>query len=205
MHINTGSEKIDDFIKGYNKNEITLLYGEPSTGKTTIGLLTTIEQAKQNKKVIYIDTEQGFSIERATQLYPEIKKIIENIIVIKPKNFEDQHKYILNLPEKNIALVILDTLGNYYRMELKKDHKEANRKIDEQLQKLKIIITNNIPVLILNQVYNDYNNGTTPVGGQMIKNWCQTIIKLENNPRKIIQEKPEKKELLFTITEKGIE
>jgi len=38
----------------------------------------------------------------------------------------------------------------------------------------------------------------------MLRNWSDTIIKLEKNPRKLKVEKPEKKEFLFEIKEEGI-
>ena len=204
MRISTGSGTINAFLKGYNTNEITLIYGEPSTGKTTLGLLATIAQAKNNKKVIYIDTEKGFSIERWKQLN-KTQDYLKNVLILRPQNFEEQHKVINNLPTKNIALIIIDTLGHFYRIALKENYKEANKKVDQQLQSLKEITQKNVPVILINQVYDNYEKGITPVGGSMIKNWCQTIIKLEKEPRKIIREKKEKKEALFEIKNETIE
>ena len=40
-----------DLFEGY-ENEITCIYGEASSGKTTLAKLAAIEQAKKNKKVI---------------------------------------------------------------------------------------------------------------------------------------------------------
>jgi len=57
----------------------------------------------------------------------------------------------------------------------------------------------------MNQVYHNYEKGITPVGGNMIKNWCQTIIKLEIEPRKIKKEKPEQIETTIEIIQEGIE
>jgi len=38
----------------------------------------------------------------------------------------------------------------------------------------------------------------------MVKKFCKKIIELKTNPRKIIQVKPEQKEMIFEITEEGL-
>ena len=54
--------------KGNKNPDIKLIYGPAAAGKTTYCLLTSISMAKKGKKVMFIDTENGFSIERLKQL-----------------------------------------------------------------------------------------------------------------------------------------
>ena len=197
MKLSTGSETLNTFLKGYPLNKFTLIYGEPATGKTTLALIATQGQIKHNKKVIYIDTENGFSLERLKQLNPELKDF-NNIITLKPKNFKEQEKLILNLPKKNVSLIIIDTIGNYYRKEKKP---EANESLIKQLTKLKEINNNNIPILLINQVYTNLEGETIPVSNNIITNFSKNIIKLEKEPRII---KHKKNKLQFQITDKGI-
>ena len=42
------------------------------------------------------------------------------------------------------------------------------------------------------------------VGGDMFKNWSKKLIKLEKDPRKIILEKPNNKQIYFKIVKEGI-
>jgi len=197
--ISTGNKDIDEFLKEYSL--ITTIYGQASTGKTTLAMLAVINQTKQKKKVIFVDTENGFSLERLKQLTPDFKDILKNIILVKPKTFEEQEKVILNLPKA--SLIIIDTISQFYRMKLKEDNYLTNKSLDKQLRKLKEI-SKEIPVIINNQVYSDINGNVNIVGGDMLRNWSDTVIKLEKNPRKLKVEKPGKKEFLFEIKENGI-
>ena len=88
-------------------------------------------------------------------------------------------------------------------MKLKENNYLTNKSLDRQLRKLKEI-SKEIPIIINNQVYSDVNGNVNIVGGDMLRNWSDTVIKLEKNPRKLKVEKPEKKEFLFEIKENGI-
>ena len=46
-----------NLVKGIN-----LVYGESATGKTTLAMQEALEEAKENKKIAYIDTQNNFSI-----------------------------------------------------------------------------------------------------------------------------------------------
>lgn len=202
--ISTGSKHIDNFLKGYPKNLLTIIYGEAGTGKTTLVLLASLEQAKNNKKVIFIDTENSFNIERIAQLEPNYKNILNNIILISPKSFKEQEKIILNLTKKT-NLIIIDTISKFYRKELRENKNKITQSLIKQVQKLIHLTRESIPVIITSQVYSNMENEIIPVGGQMLKNWAKLLIKLEKEPiRKLIQEKPEKKEFKFEIKSSGI-
>jgi len=188
------------------KNEITTIYGEAATGKTTLAKILAIEAAK-NGKVIFIDTENGFSVERIRQLSgEEYDNVINKIFVMKIKGLEEQERKIRNLLElKDTKLVIIDTIGRYYRLEAKKDVNNANILMHRQFNVLSELNSKEIPVLITNQVYTNIEDGKINiVGGNMIKNWSKCLMKLEKNPRKLVLEKPCFKEIEFEIKENGI-
>ncbi len=179
------------------KKEITCIYGEGASGKTTLAKIAAIKFANDGK-VIFIDTENGFNLERFKQLGGG--EYLKNIFILKPKNLEEQEVQIKNLEKiKDLKLVIIDTIGHFYRISEKK---KANVSMHIQFNILSEL-SKEIPIILTNQIYS-YNEKEMMVGGNMFRNWSKKIIKLERDPRKIILEKPSFKEIYFDIVNEGI-
>ncbi len=69
MRISTGSFDLNKWLEGgYEKDIITMIAGPAGSGKTNFCILSACSQAKKGNKVIFIDTEGGFSIERVKQI-----------------------------------------------------------------------------------------------------------------------------------------
>ena len=201
----TGYSELDNLLQKVN-NEITIIYGPASSGKTTLVKLASIQLLKENKKVLFIDTEQGFSVERFLQLTQNNKDLLKNLMILKPKSFYEQYRTIQSLEKtfNKFSLIILDTIGIFYRKELKKNQYLANKILDKQFQILKEI-SKTVPVLITNQVYSNLNTGNiNNVGGEMVRNWSNCLIQLKIKPRKIKIEKPFEFEAKMDIEESGI-
>ena len=196
-------EDIFDFSKGIN-----LVYGEAATGKTTLAMQLSGLIAER-KRVVFIDSERGFSLDRFKQINPDYKKKLEKIFLLKVESFFEQHKAVDSLDKiKELGLVVVDTLGMHYRTYVREDYGSANRMMDKQFKTLQNLTRKNIPVLVTTQVYSDVESGEKNVkllGGEMIRNWAGVVIRLNKNPRKIIIEKPFKKDYNFQIWEKGVE
>lgn len=179
--ISAGSYDLNKFLfGGYEKDIITTIYGPGGSGKTNLCMLLAVSQAKKGNKVIYVDTEGGFSIDRVKQLLSlkektnqektlEQDKTLQNILLLKPTSFEEQEEAfeILNkqIKKETVALIIIDSIAMLYRLELaeaiqsKEDEKikQVNRKLAEQLKNLnEIARKQNIPILITNQVYSEF-------------------------------------------------
>ncbi|MBN2112184.1 DNA repair and recombination protein RadB [Candidatus Woesearchaeota archaeon] len=219
--INSGTEVVDSLLEGgYETDIVTTIYGPAGSGKTNIVLLAAIEIANQGKKVIYIDTEGGFSVARLNQLTSSSKKILSNILFLKPTKFSEQKKAFEKLKDvvnnKEIGLVIVDTIAMLYRLELGKteDIYEVNRELGKQIAYLtEIARKKNIPVLITNQVYSNFDerNKIKMVGGDIIRYGSKCLIELQitpNSKRRAILKKhrsmPEEKEVMFEIKEKEL-
>ena len=86
MKISSGSTDLDEWLAGgYENDIITTLYGPAGSGKTNLCLIAAANLASQGKKVIFIDTEGGFSIERLKQIAGEngeYEKVLKNLIYI---------------------------------------------------------------------------------------------------------------------------
>ncbi len=203
--INTGSEELNKFLKGYEKNSITAIYGAPGSGKSTLCLLATIEQALNNKKVLFLDTEKNFSTERFEQLLNNRSKdCLKNILILKVKNFNLQHTQIKSLEGlKNISLIVVDSITHHFRRLQSREPELAKAMLGKQLSILNQISKNNIPVIVTSQVYSNMKNDVLPVGKEVLSKFSKTIIKLEKNPRKIVNE-TNKESINFEIINEGI-
>ena len=140
--IPSGSKILDYLLQGgYEKDVITTIYGPAGSGKTGLCLLAAINIARKGKKIIYIDTEGGFSLERLKQIALDYKKILDKIIFLRPTNFKEQKKVFSQLKEiinNKIGLIVVDTISMLYRLELGKstDAQEANRELRKQISYL---------------------------------------------------------------------
>ena len=233
--ISAGSYDLNKWLfGGYDRDIITTIYGPAGSGKTNFCILAAVSQAKKDNKVIFIDTEGGFSVERFKQIAGEgYNDVLKNIILLKPVNFEQQKKAfstMLNEIKNNskIGLIVIDGITMLYRLELaeaRKDKnnekiKNVNSELAKQLRMLAEISRSNlIPVLVTNQVYSDFlseqdfRNGKEKiihmVGGDLLKYWSKCIIELQNDGgrRKAILQKHRslpEKEIDFVITNTGI-
>lgn len=200
--IPTGSKDLDNLIQNYKG--ITIIYGEGATGKTLCCLQAT-KNAKNNK-IIFLDTENSFSIERLQQLDENYKEYLNNILLLKIKSFKEQSLKIKALQDiKNISLIILDGIGMHYRRLVKRNSDLANAMLITQLKILNKI-SKTTPVIITNQVYMDIKQQKLVMLADKtyLKNFADTIIRLDINPRKLTVIKPGKKYMYFEIKNKGI-
>ena len=79
-------------------NNIIAIYGEAGTGKTTLSLIAAIDKLKLGKKVLFLDTENSFPIERFKQLTENNLSLLDNLILIKANNFKEQQEKIKLMP-----------------------------------------------------------------------------------------------------------
>lgn len=209
----SGSLIIDDFLNGgIEKGAITNFYGPPGSGKTNISLIFTLAGIKDGK-VAYIDTENGFSVERFFQL-GGTKDDLKKVFYDSPRNFKEQIKSIKKLKDLEINLVIVDSVVSLYRLEINKDNfTEVNKQMATILAELSFLAKDKkIPVIITNHVYSVNSDEVELSGRDVVKYWSKCLIelkKVDDNRRLLILRKhrsmPEGKKVEIEITERGID
>jgi DNA repair protein RadB len=233
--ISAGSFDLNKFLfGGYETDIITTIYGPGGSGKTNLCLLVAVSQAKKGNKVIYVDTEGGFSSDRVHQLLGEDKSdfenVLSNIMILKPTSFEEQEEsfeQLLKFVKKgDISLIVIDSIAMLYRLELgdaiksedTQNIQEVNRKLANQLRILtEISRKQNIPVIVTNQVYSQFTRDeneqkerkVSMVGGDLLKYWSKCIIEVQNyRGRRNLKLRKHRslpeKELEFEIVNNGI-
>ena len=185
--LNPGTKVIQSLLSGYPEKKITMIYGPGASGKTTCCFLSLIQCISEGNKAIFIDTENGFNIDRFEQLcVKNTLDILEKTFLLRVNSYKNQIKVFEKLPElaknQEIKLIIVDTLSSHYRLELKKDHYKANKAMDNQLKILQNISEKqNKIILVTNQVYQNIEkkNQITMVGGNMMKSKGDCLIELQ--------------------------
>ena len=194
--ISAGSHDLNRWLHGgYEDDVISVIYGGSGTGKTNFCLLAAVSQAKKGHKVIYVDTEGGFSSERVKQLAPEhTKETLEHVLLLTPTNFAEQKQAFEKLRiylKQEVALIVVDGMTMLYRLDFasarEKDTQSiqsVNAELVRQLRTLaEIARKRQIPVLVTNQIYN-WENETKMVGGDILRYWGKCLIELTHESGK---------------------
>jgi len=208
---------------GFEKGTITQIFGPPSSGKSNITLTLAVNVAKNNKKVIYMDTEGGISITRIKQIAgSDFSTVANNIMVFEPTNFLEQNDNLkaidiwLRKNYKGVDLLVLDSAVALYRVDDMKSSK-LNKELGKQMGMLsKIARQYDVAVVLTNQIYNAFddegNNDIRAVGGTILQYWSKVIIQLERgdelNQRIATLRRhrsiAEGNQAIFSITSRGI-
>lgn len=186
--INSGSGALDQMLGGgFETGAITEAFGEFGSGKTQIGHALTVNMLKQNPEAmtVYIDTESTFRPERIIQLAEgagmDPKEILKRIIVAKAYNSDHQMlltekvEDLIKKDEKNVKLVVVDSLTAHFRAEFIGRGTLADRqqKLNRHMHTLmRLAETNNLCVYVTNQVMSKpdtfFGDPTQAIGGHVV-------------------------------------
>ncbi|MHA1472621.1 MAG: DNA repair and recombination protein RadA [Promethearchaeota archaeon] len=231
--ITTSSQELDNlFHGGIETGCVVEFFGEFRTGKTQLAhqLCVNVQLPKEdgglNGNALYIDTEGTFRPERIIQMAEghdlDHKKVLKNIVFGRAYNSDHQIMLIKEasnlIKEKNIKLIIVDSLIGHFRSEYVGRGTLANRQqtINVHLHDL-LRLTDIFPdlcVIVTNQVQSKpdvfYGNPTVAAGGNIVAHGSTIRVYLrkgkgEQRVAKMIDAPhlPEG-EAVFSITENGI-
>ncbi len=231
--LTTGSKELDTLIGGgIETQSITEIYGKFASGKTQWCFQTavTVQMPKEKGGLegacLYIDSENSFRPERVISIAqsqgidPEVA--LQNIYVARAYNSDHQmllaEKAEDMIKEKNIKLLIVDSLTSQFRSEFigRGTLAERQQKLSKHMRTLqKLSEMNNIVVLVTNQVMERpdimFGDPTAPIGGNIVGHASKTRLYL----RKSKEDKRVAKlvdspslpdgEAIYRVTENGIE
>jgi DNA repair protein RadA len=201
--ITTGVKDLDDLIGGGVETEaITETYGRFASGKSQLGFQLAVNVQLPKDKggldgaVLFIDTEGTFRPERIEQIAKaagiDPKKALENMIVVRAITTEQQILTIERadklIVEKNIKLIIVDSLMSLFRSEFvgRGALNERQGKINQHLHKLQMLADKyKLAIYITNQVMDNpgilFGDPTTPIGGNILAHAATTRLYLKKS------------------------
>lgn len=188
--ITTGSKALDELLGGGVETQaITEVYGEYGSGKSQLGFQLSVnvqlpsEKGGLNGNALFIDTEATFRPERILQIASAVglepEKTLKNIYVARAYN-SDHEIFLVEkagemIPEKNIKLLVIDSLTSHFRAdyvgrgELAPRQQKLNRLL-HNLQRL--ADSHNLAVFVTNQVLANpailFGDPTRPIGGHVL-------------------------------------
>jgi DNA repair protein RadA len=188
--ITTGSKALDDLLGGGVETQaITETYGAFGSGKTQIAFQLSLnvqlppEKGGLNGNCLYIDTEATFRPDRVIQMAKSMgldpDKSLKNIFVARA--YDSDHEIFLidkavdTIKEKNIKIVIIDSLTSHFRADYVGRGELAPRqqKLNKLLHNLqRLADSQNVAVFVTNQVLANpailFGDPTMPIGGHVL-------------------------------------
>jgi DNA repair protein RadB len=218
----TGCPPIDELLGGgFRFGEISLIYGEASTGKTTIALscVTRHLQADPWAKAFYVDSDQKLSTQRMIQIADGDESLLERLLIWRPADFRQQTEVIEDISEllsSESTPLIVDSVTGLYRLEAGdpnrtfRSNKELNRDLGFLAETAK---AKRAAVLVTGQVRSILGDPpqVEPVAHRLLRYWSETVLKLESTSiqavRQATLEKPtdEPKSVRFRLADSGLE
>ncbi|MGC9781549.1 MAG: DNA repair and recombination protein RadA [Candidatus Heimdallarchaeota archaeon] len=201
--LTTGSDNLDElFGGGIETGNITELFGEYRTGKTQIAhqLCVTVqlprEQGGLEAKAAYIDTEGTFRPERIVEMAERFgldpQQTLQNITVGRAYTSDHQVNLARDVSviarEKNIRLVVVDSLTSHFRAEYIGRGTLASRQqhLNQHIHfLLKLGEMHHVAIVVTNQVMARpdffFGDPTAPIGGHIVAHSCTTRVYLRKS------------------------
>lgn len=202
---------------------MTLVYGEATTGKTTVVIQAATCVAKLGLKVIYVDSDHSFTQQRFQQIAQNGSQTLSELIMLfLPETFSEQRDLVESLENyvtPTLGLVVVDSMSSLYRAAFSKTESifNLNRDLSRQLAYLsELSARNKLACIITSQVHARLTapfGEIEPVARRAIFHFPRTILRIRNTPRTGVKEflieridgSDARKTCLVALTESGLE
>ena len=200
--LSTGSLILDREAGGYPLGKIVEIYGENSSGKTTLALHAVRECQKLGKRAAWFDIENaliaknaqniGVNINELLVLYPNTGEETFKLITSFIKEKEEKKKFGLIVVDSVAALMPEKMLGDFEEPVIGAHAKMMNNGLKQILHEM----TNRETIVIfINQIRNkistgyfSFGNPKTTTGGVALTYFSSLRIELKNKKEKVEKE-----------------
>jgi DNA repair protein RadB len=197
--IPTGCLSLDKLLRGgFSRGEVSLIYGEAATGKTTTVIQTATSAARIGLKVLYVDSDHSFTQQRFQQIAKtESQAASELIALFLPETFAEQRALVEsfeNYVTPGLGLVIIDSMSSLYRAAFSRADSifTLNRDLSRQLAYLgELSATCRVACIVTSQVHARLTpplGDVEPVARRALFHFPRAILRLRNTPRQGVKE-----------------
>ena len=201
--ISTGSKDLDEMIGGgVETDAVTEVYGRFASGKTQLGFQLAVNVQLPRKEgglggnALFLDTEGTFRPERIVSIAKgagiDPDNAVENMVVVRVQNTDQQvltaERADKLIQEKNIKLIIVDSLTSLFRAEFlgRGALNERQQKLNAHIHRLALLANKyNLAVFVTNQVMDNpgmlFGDPTTPIGGNILAHAATTMLYLRKS------------------------
>ncbi|OLS33104.1 MAG: DNA repair and recombination protein RadB [Candidatus Heimdallarchaeota archaeon AB_125] len=191
---------------------ITHIVGPPNSGKTTLIYQTC--RSLNGRKALFFDCEINFSAQRLKEINLNYEVELNDITVISIFDKNQQIKTLMKIhnfiPNTNYAFIAVNGITDHFRFRSSQiNEMSLHRLLTLQMAYLNMISKEyQIPILITNQVTafrEKEKKIIRPVANSAIMNYSDREIRLRNINKKLWKAKQEREEVLYKVTNEGIE
>ena len=197
--IPTGCPSLDKLLRGgFSRGEITLIYGEAATGKTTTVIQAATSAAGLGLKVLYIDSDRSFTQQRFQQISKtESQTASELIMLFLPETFAEQRTLVESVESyvtPSLGMVIIDSVSSLYRAAFSGTESifMLNRDLSRQIAYLgELSARGKIACIVTSQVHARLTppiGDIEPVARRALFHFPRAILRLRNTPRQGVKE-----------------
>jgi len=194
-----GVPRLDELLHGgFRKGDLTMVYGEAATGKTSMMIQAATSAGKIGFKAIYIDSDHSFTYQRFNQISGRDADLVSRrISLFFPETFNQQRLLIESLRNyvtPSLALVIVDSVSSLYRSEFTKAESifTLNRDLGRQIAYLsELSASSDLACVITSQVHARLKppvGDIEPVARRALFHFPNTIVRIKNTPRAAVKE-----------------
>ena len=194
-----GSPNLDSLLSGgLCRREMTLVYGEANTGKTTAVIQAVTAAAKTGLKTIFIDCDHSFTQQRFNQIAGNRSKEISELInLFLPETFSEQRTIMESLENyvtPSLGVIAVDSISSLYRASFSDTASifSLNRDLSRQLAYLsELAASHNIACVVTSQVHVRLKPPVAdiePVARRTLFHFPRTILRLKNTPKPSVKE-----------------
>jgi RecA/RadA recombinase len=197
--ISTGCDGFDKLLHGgYGRGEVTLVYGEAATGKTTTIIQTAVAAAKMGLKTLYVDSDHSFTQQRFQQISGAKSQDVSQLIMLfLPETFSEQRQVVESLESyvtPSLGLVVIDSVSSLYRAAFSTSESvfSLNRDLSRQVAYLDgLASSHGLACILSSQVHARLTPPTgdiEPVARRTLFHFPRTILRLRNTPKSNVKE-----------------